>query len=388
MLNKAIKILIWMLNVILRVVKNPFRVKNKWVFGAWGGDFYSDNSKYLYEYILSNRKDIDAIWITKSKLIKDELKNKNYKVYMSNEIKGRWSRFSCSKLFYTNGINDVGNINLCSGAEIISLWHGMPLKKLLYAQDKFKNNIVKKSYNKLYSDTIRNKTISTSEMVNVFFKKCYEIDDKDFILSGQPRNDILFDLKYKEELKKKYNLNKSCYLLFMPTWRNFGNNEGYLYDFLYDLSCDQEFNSYLKSEKIILLVKLHPRVKLNLDFILSDNILVVDSNYKMDTQELMLISDVLITDYSSVFIDYCLMDKPIIYYVPDIDEYIKNNHDLFLDFDDFSCERIQDILAFKSHIIKNLFGCGLSNTLKARNIYHDYSLINGGYSEKLLDHIK
>ncbi|MFS1895212.1 CDP-glycerol glycerophosphotransferase family protein [Vibrio lentus] len=382
------KFMLWILNVALILVRNPFRNKNQWIFGAWKGELYADNSKAFFEYVVNNHKNIDAIWITNNKLIKDKLLKEGKKVYLSYEFRGIKSRLTSGKLFYTNGIDDVGDINLSSGSEIIALWHGVPLKKLMYAQDLFKNNSIKKSYNKIYSNTKRTKTISTSDLVSKFFIESYEIKNSSIILSGQPRNDTLFDSRLHGEKIKSIS-EVDINILLMPTWRQFGFDP-YIEELLSLLSKDTVLLNVLEEQSIRIILKLHPRVKTTLPPELNEHILIITEEHDFDVQELMVYSDCLITDYSSVFIDYSLMNKPIYFYTPDMDDYIRNNHELFLEFDVFTTNTIKEFSLLRDVLIdleKNKIS-GLENTKKIRQTFHDSNLQNGGYCENLFRLIK
>ena len=129
----------WFINVSLKVLVFRKRNNNIWLFGSWGGENYSDNSKYLFEYISENYPNINAVWITKNLNIKSKLLSENKKCYLVNEIKARKLRLKAGYVFFTNGISDIGNYDLSHGSIKIALWHGMTIKKLYYATNSIKN---------------------------------------------------------------------------------------------------------------------------------------------------------------------------------------------------------------------------------------------------------
>ena len=74
------------------------RNKNLWIFGSWSGKKYSDNSKFLFEYVNLHCSNIKAIWITKSDEVYKELKKTGRNVYYANSIKGIFSCFLAKTL--------------------------------------------------------------------------------------------------------------------------------------------------------------------------------------------------------------------------------------------------------------------------------------------------
>ena len=110
------------------------RKKNLWIFGTWYGKKYSDNSKYLYEYVLKWYPEVNAIWITKSKEIVEKLKAENKRVFLSNSFGGICACLFAKHAFLTSGVIDVNPLFL-NGCKQIWLWHGMPLKKIGYCDD-------------------------------------------------------------------------------------------------------------------------------------------------------------------------------------------------------------------------------------------------------------
>src|SRR5574344_1678795 len=127
---------------------NNKRDNNLWVFGCWGGLRYTDNSKYLYEYVLNTNKSITAIWVTKSIDIYKRLKceNKACCLYGSNEANKILSRAGVA--FFTNSINDFGDKDYLNGAYKIGLFHGVGLKKELRELNE-QNNFIKNYLKKL-----------------------------------------------------------------------------------------------------------------------------------------------------------------------------------------------------------------------------------------------
>ena len=156
----------------------------------------------------------------------------------------------------------------------------------------------------------------------------FQIPPEIILVLGYPRNDIFFNdnPKFSKKIRKKINVPDDIkrIILYAPTFRDydltarFPLSEGDLI----------ELNKMLKSRNSILLMKAHKAEK-KIEFKNFSNI--KDIKKDSDIQELLFISDVLITDYSSVYVDYLLLDRPIIFFTYDYEFYEKENRGLQYD---------------------------------------------------------
>lgn len=378
-------------NNFLKILKLKKRNKNAWIFGAWGGDSYSDNSKYLFEYVIEYLPHINAVWITKKPEIKEKLTLARKKCYLHNEPNGRKARLNAKYVFFTNGMTDFGKYDLCHGATKVALWHGMPLKRLQYATSnskKRKRNIfrlIQYMVSKTYNYSQRDITIATSETTKKLFVECFEVKPETVIITGQPRNDVLFDNKKTILLKQKLNHppNKK-FILYMPTWRSFKSHERFLDSIVQELKSDSSFNAELQSKNITLYIKPHPRIKIGATG--NSQIVVLDSVSDIDPQQLLAAADVLITDYSSVFIDYALLERPVHFFVPDLEDYILSNNGLFFSFPEFAHFWFKKINDLKSSIINTpkFVDLGLKNSRKVNLVFNDMKSVKGQYCKKFI----
>src|SRR5690554_5957703 len=175
---------LYLTNVFLKVLIFKKRDKTVWIFGAWKGKRYADNSKYFFEYVLEHMPNIRAVWITKNPSVKKELSESGVECYLYNEKKARALRAKAGFIFYTNGMADIGDVDLGSGAVKVALWHGMPLKKIYYAS----NNLQKRNENfirqiqfrilKIYNNSQRSLTIATSKQAKDFLIECFDVKPK------------------------------------------------------------------------------------------------------------------------------------------------------------------------------------------------------------------
>lgn len=385
-------ILHWMVNTFLKILKIKKRNENLWLFGAWEGNNYSDNSKYVFEYVNKHMPHINSVWISNNFEIKKHITNLGYKCYIYNEPNGRKMRLNAKYVFYTNGITDFGTFDLCNGAIKIALWHGMPLKKLCFATNNLQKRkksilrILQYAALKIYDKSHRDITIATSVTTKQLLIKCFEIKPETVLITGQPRNDGLYNNTAIQSLKQNLNHNpKDKFILYMPTWREKGNNEKFIHDILVNLINDSTFNNSLIYNNIKLYIKPHPLI--TIDIKSANNITILKGISKFDTQNLIGAADVLITDYSSVFIDYSLLERPTHFFLPDLESYKKNRLGLFFSFEDFAKYWFTEIDQLKNVISNSdrYYNLGVDNAKKVNLLYNNPQLPAGEYTEYFIE---
>lgn len=196
----------------------------------------------------------------------------------------------------------------------IQTWHGgLGLKKIeKEANDLLSTYVVQaKQDSKMIDVMISNCKYRTKQYLNNFW---YNGKVLEF---GLPRNDIFFKNINLEHVRKKLKINDGdIILLYAPTFRS------YNYDYLqidFERIAKKYKSKYKKNIKI--LIKLHPNAaeKINV----RENEYIINVSYYQDAYELMKISDILISDYSSIFFDFLYTKKPIYLYAPDYEKYIE-----------------------------------------------------------------
>lgn len=331
MLNVRKKI-IRILDILITLLSTLFPRNNKLiVFGAWWGNKYDDNSRALFEYAVNNRKDIKAYWIASNKGVVKEVMQKGYPVLYSRSLHAVWVALRCGCLCYSTSHSDIGD-NLkkyLGGCVLVNLWHGVPLKKIGWDDNitrekgggfayKIDQAVERFAKRKWY-------VICTSEQFINIYKSAFQKDSNHVLNLGQARNDYFF-LKQEGEYKKRF-LGKKI-ILYMPTHRCEGKKVMEL-DNILDL---ESIDSLCKRYGAVFLIKKHYYHRFedevgnryeNIYEITKDN---------PDTVKLLYDSDILVTDYSSCYIDYLLLDRPILFYCYDLEEYTLNDRELYFDY--------------------------------------------------------
>lgn len=308
-----------------------FRNSKKVIFGSWFGNKFADNSKYLFKSMLVDKR-LRAIWITKNIDIYNEMKKQGYEVYIHNSLKGIYHQLTASKYCTCTGKDDV-SYYLLGNAKHIELWHGIPLKKIMYDdninnnhKDNDDDNILKKILKGPEAKSLE--VVSTSDRISQIYTSAFRINKNKILQFGQPRNDVFFnddieDNNFPKEYKEK-NI-----ILYMPTHRKEGKVK-FDIDKILDL---RKINELCKKNNMLFLIKkhyYHNNENINLgDF---SNILDI-TNEEYDSQMLLKYTDILITDYSSCYIDYLLLDRPIIFYNFDYDDYLETDREMYFDYE-------------------------------------------------------
>lgn len=340
---------------LLQVISNIFwyilylisfiipRKKDIWVFGSWKGKRFSENSKYLFLYVANHKSDIKPVWISKDKNIINELRANNYCAYHAYELKGIYYNLRAKYIFSDSYFNSV-NFWCCGGATKIQLWHGANFKKIEY--DAKNLPWQKPFYRFLYYFVApwtlakNDYVITQSEIDTDILKSAFRIKKEKIVVTGCPRNDIIFnkitdfDLMdksiYTTIADIKYNDQNIKLLLYVPTFRDSAKNYTGLENFDLD-----KLNKFLDDINGIFIIKFHPNIKIDHSkYNQWNRIMFLPSS--LDLYPILNQIDILITDYSSIYIDFLLIDRPIIFFPYDMKDYIMKDRDLYFDYDEFT----------------------------------------------------
>lgn len=237
------------------------------------------------------------------------------------------SVFKSKLVITTHGFYRLRNDNI-----MINLWHGIPIKAMALMSKSKTDEIgyIKDDY-----------FISTSIFFNTVMNSCLGLLGNKYIITGYPRNDYILNEDSSKNLKELINKNlNSRSVMYMPTYRDIGKYKDNVFN--YTGFNWVKFNDFLEKEDIILFLKLHPNEEIlfKKDFKKHLNnriILLLGSDLeakKMDLYKIIGGMDLLITDYSSVYFDFLLLDKPIVFVPTDLNEY-RNIRGLLLEPYDF-----------------------------------------------------
>ena len=218
-----------------------------------------------------------------------------------------------SKVVITDGYNiTVSLLNHKKGTKVIQLWHALAaIKKFGYQTIGYPDGLNPKVAKMLCMHKNYDYVISGSKAMNKYFAEAFNIDIKKVLDIGTPTIDFL--LKPNDDIVKKIykeypRLKKKINILYAPTFRSDGSNNA------------DELISNIDSDKYNLIISLHPK-----DIAKKDDKVICIDRKKYSTLDFIRVSDYVITDYSAVAIESCVLNKKVIFYVYDYDEYNKEN---------------------------------------------------------------
>lgn len=220
-------------------------------------------------------------------------------------------------------------LNIRKGTKFIQVWHALgAFKRVGYSRVDIdnKNSLTHRNYTD---------TIVSSENIIDNYAEAFGIDKTKVHALGIPRTDMFFDetkkLKIKEQIYGKYpNLKEKRIILFAPTFRGQGRNSAHYPEEYMDLN---EIYKNLE-ERDVFVLKLHPFIKNRIIIKEEYKDKIIDLTEYKDINKLLLITDLLITDYSSVIFEYSFMENPIIFYVPDLGEY-GSSRSFYYDYEEY-----------------------------------------------------
>ena len=298
--------------------------KNLCVFGAWLGEKFSDNTKALF-LEAQKREKLRCVWITKDASVVEEVRALGYEAYHWTSMQGIFIQLRAKYAFVTNGISDLKHAFL-GRAIFINLWHGIPLKKIGY-DDFYEcdwNRPVRKFRDKVIGVPLgKEYVVATSDTIANIYESAFRRPKEYIVCLGQPRNDVLCRPYTKQIFKDKK------IILYAPTHRKEGN-EPILLSELFPL---EQLQQLCEDWDVYFVVKKHFYHKNEIEALEKYNRILDITAEQIDTQQLLLESDILITDYSSIYIDYMLLERPILFYNYDYEHYLMNDRQMYFSYD-------------------------------------------------------
>ena len=301
--------------------------KRIWLYGAWYGKLYKDNSKALFEEASRLAPEITHIWIYKDRNL-NSIIPKKYKSLYAYSLEGFLIQLRAKVFICTLNTSDFIPFLVTPRNIIIQLWYGSPLKNIGIDSRKTK---IRKFADRIRFATLDNYTycISPAKFFDDSFKSAFLLKQENILRAPFPRNKSLFiSDERKNEIKNMLEVKKNEKLiLYLPTHRNDGNNS-ILSDEVKKL---HKYDSVLLDNQIKFIVKPHFYEWKNFESHQDLQAIKVLFDTDINLYELLASSDALVTDYSSVFFDYELLGKPILIFPFDLDEYMHNDRNMYFD---------------------------------------------------------
>lgn len=354
--------------------------KNIILFESNVGRNYSGNPRYIYEQMLHENLDqkYKFVWV---------FENPNQDI-PGNAIKVKRARlryfyYFCRAKMWVCDSRQPEFIIKKESVVFIQTWHGTPLKKL--ALDMKVLDMAGSTDLSAYQDVFIKDTakwdylISQNKYSSEIFKRAFKFNGT-ILETGYPRNDALIsknNIEHINKIKKTLGLpmDKKI-ILYAPTWRDNEFHRTGIYKFNLELDLDlikEELKDY------IILIKTHYLVEEDMKNINKKFDFVYTYGNEIDIQQLYLISDLMITDYSSVMFDYSILKRPMIFYVYDYENYEKNLRGFYFDMSE---EVPGPIVTNTSQIVAYIKNGEYIMKEKYEKFVKKYNNLDDGYSTR------
>lgn len=338
-------------------------------FKSFNGKSYACTPKAIYEYMLTQDKykDFKFVWAFKEpEKYKYLENNRNTKVI--NTIGKEYYNTMAASKYWIHNYRVADHIYPKENQIYVQCWHGTPLKRLGYDIESGNNALntaaeIRFKY-KVDADKFKY-IISPSKFASEKFISAWNLKaigkENAVIEQGYPRNDKLINYNENDlrEIKSKLGIDTDKkIILYAPTWRDNQHDSSIGYTYKTEVDFDK-LREALEDEYIILF-RAHYLVANSFDFEKYRGFVYDVSSYD-DINDLYIASDILVTDYSSVFFDYANLKKPMIFYMYDFDAYKNEMRDFYIDIDELP-----------GAIIKNADEQELIDEIKALNDKENY----------------
>ncbi|MCK4781687.1 CDP-glycerol glycerophosphotransferase family protein [Candidatus Parcubacteria bacterium] len=299
------------------------------LIGSGFGHRIMGNPRYFYLWLCQQQKVFFKFsWITRNKELFRKLRKDGIPVVFLYSLKGMWYIIRANYFIIEQSSQDItGRTFLLGNFNIINTWHGTFVKNDSFEKLK-KKSLGNKLFHSLMKKEKKNYKLILACSKSAALNLQFALFNKNIKITGYPRNDIFFNRNLSfRNYRKELNLDKySKVLLYAPTFRDGQNLTS---PFSEEFSI--ELNNHLKKNNYVFLIKNHPSFEHKIKVFELSNILNI-SNSIDDIQEILIHADVLITDYSSMFFEFCLTNRPIIFYPYDYDSYLKNCREMYYDY--------------------------------------------------------
>ena len=359
------------------------------IFESFSGKQYSCNPRAIYEYLVEHDYDLEMIWSVEEANA-ESLRKRG--IPTVRRFSFRWFYLMArAKYWVTNSRMSLW-IPKPAHTVYVQTWHGTPLKKLAGDMDEvympgtntlsYKENFYKEAAKWDY-------LISPNRYSSDIFKRAFGFK-KNMIESGYPRNDRLHldnAQDHIDSIKKIYGIPvEKKVVLYAPTWRDDEFYQAGKYK--HELKLDLDMLKREIGDEYVIILRMHYLIAEQFDLSRYEGF-AFDLSVGVDVNDLYLMSDVLITDYSSVFFDFANLRRPIIFFTYDLASYRDKLRGFYFDLEveapgpvvTTSAEVLQAIQTFENE------GFGAFEE-RYNDFYNTYCYLEGGSAtKKVVDQI-
>lgn len=294
-----------------------------WLFTAGTGSRFAENTKYLFLHC-EDKSDVRNVWLTTEESLAEALRAEGYEAYRASSGRGRLLALRAGVFFRSH---DPVLPELSGRARLVQLSHGNYPKETGYDND---NPRYDSKLEELAGELLINRrtryVVSSMGPPAAVVESAFRIPRERMLETGFPRTDIFYrDVPNARigidtgELERVQETGTAIF--YAPTWREaFDDTDGIPLEEL-DLGF-QSLNDLLDDRDAHLFVAPHPESSLDTDMEELTNVSLLQTGG--DIYPFLEYCDVLVTDYSGIFYDYLLLDRPIVFFAPDMEAFLSS----------------------------------------------------------------
>ncbi len=362
----------WLFSLLFKTIGLFIKVDNRqMLFFSMSGRSFGDSTRVIYDRIVSDPffKDYKLIWAFEEP--------EKFSKYGLNTVKlNGFSYFTTalrSKFWITNTSMERGLSFKPKKTIFLNTWHGVPLKVI---GNGYKN---RNDYD--YSDV--DFMCYSGDYEERIYTKGFNVRPENLVMCGLPRNDILYksDENLRKEFKARYHIPEGkTVILYAPTFRDVGQNS---VDAALKIPIDFKKWEKRLGDGFIVLCRMHYHTTELLGVEYND--FVIDCTGAENISDLYIISDILISDYSSSMIDYSILERPIISYAYDKEEYAEKEG-FFVPLDEALPGMIYED---EDQMLEHILNMDIEEEVrKSRDVKNKYIQAKGNATEECIKYLK
>ena len=376
------------------------RREDLWVFGSWGGWRYADNAAAFFRFCREHGDgELQLVWISRSRAIVRTLRNEGHEAHWIWSPRGVARCVRAQAYLFDCFSKDI-NFWLSRGAAKINLWSGVPLK----AFERDIDNPSNRYYRLFHGSPLErlgfglmmpwhvvrpDLIIATSQTTAEITRRAFDLPANAVAVTGFPRNDTLLVDKgpsgkagrtCPEEVLEAYRAGKTVFF-YLPTFRDSAKR-------FVDIDWPK-LDALMESLDAVFLIKFHP---VDATQFAHESPRVVQLFQDVDVYDVLPFTSALISDYSSIIFDYMLLDRPIIYYVPDLEEFVSSSRLLIFDPAEIAvgplCPDSESLLVALSEVADGSPRTNAEDHHRAEVLARLHASVDSGACERVLEAVE
>lgn len=334
------------------VMKHCSVKKNAVLFESFHGKDISDSPLAMLQELLKEKSGY-KIYITTNDYVEHRkfIKENKMDVHLVKLKSFRYQKVLATANYLINNVSFPPYFIKKEEQIYINTWHGTPLKTLGKNMRKGIESMHNIQHNFLQADYL----LFPNEFTKEHMMEDYNLNELytgKSLVCGYPRNAVFMDKKAGISLKRKLGYEGKQLYTYMPTWRGKNSYQGIGADYIDDINNILSRVDEILGENQIFFVNLHPNVGNEVDYKLFKHIEPFPAN--IPKYEFINCTDILITDYSSIFFDFSITRKPVVLFMYDYDKYMEERG-TYINAKDLPFYKIYDLEKLIEGIKKDQF---------------------------------